>query len=108
MVEKPAPQDATSRYAVIGRYILSPVIFPALLRTAPGKNREIQLTDALRLLSQRAPIYAREILGARFDAGDKLGFLIATVEFALKNQSLGPRFSEYLRRIRRRPQMARV
>jgi UTP--glucose-1-phosphate uridylyltransferase len=108
MVEKPAPENAPSRHAVIGRYVLSPDIFPMLARTAPGKNREIQLTDALRLLLQQAPIYAREITGARYDAGDKLGFLIATVEFALKNRSLGPSFAAYLRRVRRRPHLARV
>jgi len=108
MVEKPAPEDAPSRYAVIGRYVLSPEIFPILERTAPGKNREIQLTDALRLLLQKSPICAREIQGARYDAGDKLGFLIATVEFALKNKSLGPGFAAYLRRVRQRPRLARA
>lgn len=108
MVEKPAPEDAPSRYAVIGRYVLSPEIFPILERTAPGKNREIQLTDALRLLLQKSPICAREIQGARYDAGDKLGFLIATVEFALKNKSLGPDFAAYLRRVRQRPRLART
>lgn len=108
MVEKPAPDEAPSRHAVIGRYILSPDIFPILQATPPGKNREIQLTDALRLLSHKSPIYAQEIDGSRYDAGDKLGFLIATVEFALKNQSLGPRFASYLRRVRRRPRLIRA
>jgi UTP--glucose-1-phosphate uridylyltransferase len=100
LVEKPAPADAPSRLAVIGRYILSPEIFPLLEKTAPGKNREIQLTDALRLLGQNAPIYAQEIQGQRHDAGDKLGFLKATVEFALKNPSLGPPFSQFLKQLR--------
>ena len=108
MVEKPAPGDAPSRYAVIGRYVLSPEIFPILERTAPGKNREIQLTDALRRLLQESPICAREIQGARYDAGDKLGFLIATVEFALKNKALGPGFASYLRRVRQRPRLVRT
>jgi UTP--glucose-1-phosphate uridylyltransferase len=108
MVEKPAPDRAPSRHAIIGRYVLSPEVFGMLERTAPGKNGEIQLTDALRLLLRKAPIYAREIQGARYDAGDKLGFLIATVEFALKNRSLGPSFAAYLRRVRRRPRLARV
>ena len=108
MVEKPAPEDAPSRYAIIGRYVLSPEIFPILERTAPGKNREIQLTDALRLLLQKSPICAREIQGARYDAGDKLGFLIATVEFALKNESLGPGFAAYLRRVRKRSRLAQT
>lgn len=97
LVEKPAPARAPSRYAVIGRYVLSPDIFPILQRTPPGKNREIQLTDALCRLVQGAPIYAQEIRGQRYDAGDKLGFLKATVEFALKNPSLGPGFGQYLR-----------
>jgi len=108
MVEKPAAANAPSRIAVIGRYVLSPEIFPILERTKPGKNGEIQLTDGLRVLLHRAPMYAQEITGARFDAGDKLGFLIATVEFALKNKSLGPRFGAYLRRVRQRPRLARA
>ena len=99
LVEKPAPQDAPSRYAVIGRYVLSPEIFTILERTAPGKHREIQLTDALRILGQSAPIYAQEIQGQRYDVGDKLGFLKATVEFALKNPTLGLQFSRYLKRL---------
>lgn len=100
LVEKPAPHDAPSRYAVIGRYVLSPEIFAILERTAPGKHREIQLTDALRILGRSAPIYAQEIHGQRYDAGDKLGFLKATVEFALKNPTLGQQFSRYLKRLR--------
>lgn len=99
LVEKPAAGDAPSRYAVIGRYVLSPDIFACLEETRPGKNREIQLTDALRLLARKAPIYAQEIKGQRHDAGDKLGFLKATVEFALKNPSLGPSFSRYLKQL---------
>jgi len=100
LVEKPAPADAPSRFAVIGRYVLSPDIFACLEETRPGKNREIQLTDALRLLARKAPLYAQEIKGQRHDAGDKLGFLKATVEFALKNPSLGPSFSRYLKQLR--------
>lgn len=100
LVEKPAPSAAPSRYAVIGRYVLAPEIFSCLERTAPGKNGEIQLTDALRLLAQSSPIYAQEIQGQRYDAGDKLGFLKATVEFALKNPTLGPPFSRYLKQLR--------
>ena len=102
LVEKPTPAQAPSRYAVIGRYVLSPEIFPILEKTTPGKNREIQLTDALRQLVQEAPSYAREIVGQRYDAGDKLGFLQATVEFALKNPSLGRQFSAYLRQVVKR------
>jgi UTP--glucose-1-phosphate uridylyltransferase len=96
LVEKPAPANAPSTLAVVGRYVLPPEIFPILRRTAPGKNGEIQLTDALRELARRTPMFAQEIKGQRHDAGDKLGFLIATVEFALKNPSLGAEFSDYL------------
>ncbi|TLY12314.1 MAG: UTP--glucose-1-phosphate uridylyltransferase GalU [Nitrospirae bacterium] len=101
LVEKPAPANAPSQYAVIGRYVLSPDIFPILRRTSPGKNSEIQLTDALRVLAQKAPMYAHEVRGQRHDAGDKLGFLQATVEFALKNPTLGPPFAKYLKELRR-------
>ena len=96
LIEKPAPAEAPSNLAVIGRYVLPPEIFPILRKTQPGKNGEIQLTDALRVLAKKSPMYALEIQGQRYDAGDKLGFLIATVEFALKNPSLGPDFGEYL------------
>ena len=96
LVEKPSPADAPSNLAVIGRYVLPPEIFPILRKTQPGKNGEIQLTDALRQLVKQAPMFAHEVQGQRHDAGDKLGFLIATVEFALKNPSLGPSFSDYL------------
>ncbi len=102
LVEKPDPEDAPSNHAVIGRYILSPQIFSALTRTPPGKNGELQLTDGLRLLGKKAPLLAREIDGARYDAGDKLGFLKATVDLALKNPTLGPRFARHLLQIRRR------
>ena len=96
LIEKPAPDEAPSNLAVIGRYVLPPEIFSILRKTQPGKNGEIQLTDALRELAKKSPMYALEIQGQRYDAGDKLGFLIATVEFALKNPSLGPDFSDYL------------
>lgn len=101
LVEKPAPADAPSLYAVIGRYVLSPDIFPILRRIPPGKNGEIQLTDGLRLLAKKTPMYAYEVQGQRHDAGEKLGFLKATVEFALKNPTLGPPFAQYLKRLRR-------
>lgn len=96
LVEKPSPAEAPSNLAVIGRYILPPEIFTILRKTTPGKNGEIQLTDALRELAKKSPMYAHEIEGQRHDAGDKLGFLIATVEFALKNPALGADFSDYL------------
>lgn len=108
LVEKPAPADAPSNLAVIGRYVLPPDIFPILRKTRPGKHGEIQLTDALRELAKQSPMYALEIQGQRYDAGDKLGFLIATIEFALKNPSLGQDFSDYLRNRMRRPTVRRT
>jgi UTP--glucose-1-phosphate uridylyltransferase len=97
LVEKPEPAKAPSNLAVIGRYVLPPEIFAVLRKTRPGKNGEIQLTDALKELAKISPMYALEVQGNRYDAGDKLGFLIATVEFALKNPSLGADFGDYLR-----------
>jgi UTP--glucose-1-phosphate uridylyltransferase len=97
LVEKPTPARAPSRYAVIGRYIMVPKVFEFLERIRPGRNQEIQLTDALRLLARNQPLYACEIKGQRYDAGDKLGFLKATVEFGLKNSELGSTFRRYLK-----------
>jgi UTP--glucose-1-phosphate uridylyltransferase len=100
MVEKPAPEDAPSNLAIIGRYILTPEIFTALEHTKAGKGGEIQLTDGLRLLMEKQPIYAFEFEGTRYDAGDKLGFLKATVEFGLKNTEFGSEFRSYLQKMR--------
>jgi UTP--glucose-1-phosphate uridylyltransferase len=100
LVEKPKPENAPSDLAVIGRYILTPEIFEELERTKPGKLGEIQLTDALKNLLGRQAIYGYEFDGKRYDAGDKLGFLMATVEFALKNSELGPPFRSYLRTLK--------
>ena len=102
LVEKPAPEDAPSNLAIIGRYILTPEIFDALERTKPGKGGEIQLTDGLKILMERQPLYAYEFEGIRHDAGDKLGFLKATVEFGLKNAEFGGEFRDYLRKLRLR------
>jgi UTP--glucose-1-phosphate uridylyltransferase len=102
LVEKPAPQDAPSNLAIIGRYILTPEIFDVLELTKPGKGGEIQLTDGLKLLIERQPIYAYEFEGIRHDAGDKLGFLKATVEFGLKNAEFGGEFRDYLRKLKLR------
>jgi UTP--glucose-1-phosphate uridylyltransferase len=102
LVEKPAPQDAPSNLAIIGRYILTPEIFDVLEHTKPGKGGEIQLTDGLKLLIERQPIYAYEFEGIRHDAGDKLGFLKATVEFGLKNAEFGGEFRDYLRKLKLR------
>ncbi len=100
LVEKPAPEQAPSTLAVIGRYVLTPDIFAILERTEPGRNGEIQLTDALRVLARQGRLYGKILDGTRHDAGDKLGFLKATVEFGLKNPELGPAFRRYLERLR--------
>lgn len=97
MIEKPAFADAPSDLAIIGRYIFTPDIFAAIEKTEPGAGAEIQITDAMRLLLKTRPFYAVRLDGARHDAGDKLGFLIATVEFALKRDDLGDDFRKYLR-----------
>src|ERR1700747_259989 len=96
MVEKPKPEDAPSNLAIIGRYILTPRIFEILASTPHGTGGELQLTDALRLLLKEQRIYAYVYEGRRYDAGDKLGFLKATVEFALKRKDLGEKFRDYL------------
>jgi UTP--glucose-1-phosphate uridylyltransferase len=100
MVEKPAFKDAPSDLAIIGRYVLTPDIFRAIENTTPGSGGEIQITDAMRLLLKERPFYAVKLEGTRHDAGDKLGFLIATVEFALKREDLGPEFREYLKSLK--------
>jgi UTP--glucose-1-phosphate uridylyltransferase len=100
LVEKPLPDQAPSNLAIIGRYILTPEIFTALEQTKPGKGGEIQLTDGLRLLMAKQPIYAYEFEGKRHDAGDKLGFLKATVEFGLKNEEFGTEFRNYLQKLK--------
>lgn len=97
MVEKPAFADAPSDLAIIGRYIFTPDIFGAIERTTPGSGSEIQITDAMRILLKERPFYAVKLEGTRHDAGDKLGFLIATVEYALKREDLGGPFREYLK-----------
>lgn len=97
MVEKPAYADAPSDLAIIGRYIFTPDIFAAIEQTTPGSGGEIQITDAMRILLKTRPFYAVKLEGRRHDAGDKLGFLIATVELALKREDLGGEFREYLK-----------
>ena len=96
MVEKPSVEEAPSNLAIIGRYILTPDIMGLLGKTRPGSGKEIQLTDALRDLTKIRPVYAYKFHGKRYDAGDKLGFLKATVEFALKNKEFGEEFRHYL------------
>jgi UTP--glucose-1-phosphate uridylyltransferase len=97
MVEKPAPKDAPSDLAIIGRYVLTPDLFPILAETPADSRGEIQLTNGLRTLRQRRPIYAVEFEGRRYDTGDKLGFLRATVDFALARPDLRDEFRAYLK-----------
>ena len=97
MVEKPSVDEAPSRLAALGRYILTPDIFEILRRVQPGKGGEIQLTDALRLMADREAVYAYTFSGRSYDTGNKLGFLKATVEYALRREDLGEAFREYLR-----------
>lgn len=99
LVEKPSPEEAPSNIAILGRYIITPQIFEILENTKPGKGGEIQLTDGLKELVQREAIYAYIFEGRRYDVGDKLGFLQATVEYALKRPELKDEFSEYLKKL---------
>jgi UTP--glucose-1-phosphate uridylyltransferase len=97
MVEKPPFAEAPSDLAIVGRYILTPDIFDQIEKTKPGAGGEIQITDAMRDLLKVRPFYAVSLDGVRHDAGDKLGFLIANVEFALKREDLKEEFSQYLK-----------
>ncbi|HXY04758.1 MAG TPA: UTP--glucose-1-phosphate uridylyltransferase GalU [Terriglobales bacterium] len=100
MVEKPRLEDAPSNLAIIGRYILTPAVFDTLAQTQAGAGGELQLTDGMKLLLQREKMYAFVYEGKRHDTGDKLGFLKATVEFALKRPDLGEPFREYLKNLK--------
>ena len=100
LVEKPDPRDAPSDLAIIGRYVLTPDLFPILKETAPDSRGEIQLTNGLRALRGRRPIYAVEFEGKRHDTGEKLGFLKATVEFALARPDLADAFRAYLKTLK--------
>ena len=97
IVEKPSPAVAPSNLGVVGRYILSPAIFETLKAIKPGAGDEIQLTDAIAELIKHEPVFAYEFEGRRYDCGDKLGYLQATVEYALKHPELGEAFADYLR-----------
>jgi UTP--glucose-1-phosphate uridylyltransferase len=97
LVEKPPADRAPSNLAIIGRYLLTPAIFESLDRITPGSGGELQLTDGIRRLMEREAVYAYRFEGKRYDAGDKLGFLKATVEFALRRADLGGPFREYLK-----------
>jgi UTP--glucose-1-phosphate uridylyltransferase len=97
LVEKPKPQEAPSQNAIIGRYILTPRIFEMIEQLTPGSGGELQLTDAIKALLKFESVYGFHYVGKRHDAGDKLGFLQATVEFALKHDAVGPAFRAWLK-----------
>ena len=99
MVEKPAIDEAPSRLAVLGRYVITPEIFEILENTAPGRGGEIQLTDALKVLAQHQDMYAYDFIGKRYDVGDKFGYLQATVEYALRRDDLKDKFVAYLKNL---------
>ena len=99
LVEKPAVEEAPSNVAILGRYIINPGIFDILAKTKPGKGGEIQLTDALRILAKQEDMHVYIFEGKRYDVGDKLGFLQATVEFALRRADLKEGFLRYLKDI---------
>jgi UTP--glucose-1-phosphate uridylyltransferase len=96
LVEKPAVEEAPSNLAVMGRYVFVPEIFDVLAETKPGRGGEIQLTDAIKTLAERQPVYGYTFREGRFDVGNKLDYLVATVEFALERDDLGPAFRKYL------------
>jgi UTP--glucose-1-phosphate uridylyltransferase len=100
LVEKPRPENAPSNLAITGRYVLPPEIFDCLVRTKPGAGNEIQLTDALRILAREHGLWAYIYEGISYDAGDKLGFLKATVEIALQNPEFGAAFRGYLKTLK--------
>ncbi len=100
MVEKPKLKDAPSKQAIIGRYLLTPGVFETLSQIKPGAGGELQLTDGMKALLKKENMYAYVFEGKRHDAGDKLGFLKATVELALKRQDLGGPFREYLKEMK--------
>jgi len=99
LVEKPEPGQAPSNLGIVGRYILTPEIFDALETTPPGRNQEIQLTDALRLMLNQQAIYAYEFEGTRYDTGSPQGWLEATIAYALKHPEIGPGLRKYLRQL---------
>lgn len=96
MVEKPKVEEAPSRLAALGRYVITPEVFEILEQTKLGKGGEIQLTDALRVMAHNGNVYAYNFKGKRYDTGNKLGFLKATVEYALRRDDLGDAFKKYL------------
>ena len=99
MIEKPAIEEAPSNLAILGRYVITPDIFPILEDTPPGKGGEIQLTDALKTLAEKRDVYAHNFSGKRYDVGNKMGFLKATVEFALNREEFTAEFEDYLKNL---------
>ncbi|MGE5329780.1 MAG: UTP--glucose-1-phosphate uridylyltransferase GalU [Deltaproteobacteria bacterium] len=97
LIEKPEKDKAPSNVAILGRYILTPKIFECLERIKPGAGGELQLTDALKELARYEAIYAYDFIGKRYDVGDKLGYLQATIEFALQREDIGEKFLKYLK-----------
>lgn len=97
MIEKPSIEEAPSRFAALGRYVITPEVFKILEQTKPGKGGEIQLTDALRVMAKNGNVYAYNFKGKRYDTGNKLGYLKATVEFALRRDDIGFEFRQYLK-----------
>lgn len=99
LVEKPEPDDAPSDLGIVGRYVLTPDVFGIIERTPPGKNGEIQITDALNTLAGQRSMFAYQFEGKRYDTGRPLGLLQASVELALRRPDIGPKFREYLRKL---------
>jgi UTP--glucose-1-phosphate uridylyltransferase len=99
VVEKPAPEDAPSDLGMMGRYVLTPAIFDAIERTGPGRGGEIQLTDAIKTLMGEEPVFGYTFSEGRFDTGNKIDFLKATVHFALERPDLGPEFRAFLEEV---------
>ena len=99
MIEKPAVKEAPSNLAILGRYVITPDIFPIIENTPRGKGGEIQLTDALKTLSEKRSMYAHNFNGERYDVGNKMGFLRATIEFALNREEFADEFEEYLKNL---------
>lgn len=97
MIEKPSIKEAPSRFAALGRYVITPEVFDILEQTKPGKGGEIQLTDALRVMARCGNVYTYNFTGKRYDTGNKLGYLKAVVEFALRREDLGEGLREYLK-----------
>jgi UTP--glucose-1-phosphate uridylyltransferase len=96
LIEKPSPEEAPSNLAVMGRYVFGPEIFEVLAETKPGRGGEIQLTDAIKTLAEHEPVYGWTFRNGRFDVGNKLDYLQATVELALEREDIGPAFREFL------------